>query len=67
MQPILITRMKKLIAICCNCKPHFSLSIIQHALVAEIYLRRNFHYAAVDYAIPGFYAVSDEGGPLTPV
>ncbi|AFH20552.1 hypothetical protein HK578_047 [Escherichia phage HK578] len=34
MQPILITRMKKLIAICCDCKLHFSPTILQLALVA---------------------------------
>ncbi|UJQ87884.1 hypothetical protein [Escherichia phage ZCEC12] len=33
-QPILITRMKKLIAICCGCKLRFSLHIIHIALVA---------------------------------
>lgn len=66
MQPILIMRMKKLIAICCDCKLHFSLSILQPALVAQFIDDRTSHPAAVYFAIPGFYAVSDEGGAVDP-
>lgn len=66
MQPILITRMKMLIAMSCNCKLHFSLSTLQLALVAEIYPRRIFHYAAVDYATRDFMQSQTEGGQYPP-
>lgn len=61
MQPILITRMKKLIAICCNCKLHFSLSILHLALVAEFIDDRNLHHVAVRYAIQDFIQSQTRG------
>ena len=66
MQPILITRMKKLIAICCNCKLHFSLPILQLALVAEFIDDRNLHHVAVCYAIPDFMQSQTRGVPDPP-
>lgn len=63
MQPILITRMKKLIAICCDCKLHFSLSILQLALVAEFIDDRNLHHVAVCYAILDFMQSQTRGVP----
>ena len=66
MQPILITRMKKLIAICCDCKLHFSPSIPQLVLVAKFIGDRNLHHVAVRYAIPDFMQSQTRGVPDPP-
>ena len=63
MQPISNTRMKKSIAICCDCKLHFSLSILHLALVAEFIDDRNLHHVAVRYVIPDFMQSQTRGVP----
>ncbi|AEV89364.1 hypothetical protein EP23p47 [Shigella phage EP23] len=61
MQPILIMRMKKLIAISCDCKLHFSHHILQLALVAQFIDDRDFQCAAVYFAIPDFMQSQTRG------
>ena len=61
MQPILIMRMKKSIAICCDCKLHFPPAILQLALVAWFSDDRNPQHAAVYFAILDFMQSQTRG------
>lgn len=61
MQPILIMRMKKLIAICCDCKLHFTHPGLHLALVALFVNDRTSHHAAVYFAIPDFIQSQTRG------